>query len=68
LKVLPANCANLLDFADESNTTPPLLDPTFSYTLLSSTNFTGPYQPILNATSPYTNIPAMGRPFFGLGL
>lgn len=39
-----------------------------SYTLLSSTNVTGPYQPILNATSPYTNSPAVGRRFFGLGL
>jgi hypothetical protein len=39
-----------------------------SYTLLSSTNVIGPYLPIPGATSPYTNNPAVGRQFFGLGL
>jgi hypothetical protein len=37
------------------------------YTLLSSTNVSGPYLPVPAASSPYTNSPPLGTRFFGLG-
>jgi hypothetical protein len=37
------------------------------YTLLSSTNVTGPYLLVPAATSPYTNTPPLGTRFFVLG-
>jgi Immunoglobulin I-set domain. len=40
---------------------------TGSYTLLSSSNVSGPYLPVVGASSPYTNSPPQGTRFFGLG-
>jgi hypothetical protein len=40
---------------------------TGSYTLLSSSNVSGPYLPVVGASSPYTNSAPQGARFFGLG-
>jgi len=40
---------------------------TGSYTLLSSSTVSGPYLPVVGASSPYTNSPPQGTRFFGLG-